>query len=101
MESEQTGLALSLPLSPEYVNSPVEFAHEYLFPSPEALNTGYFGLDNVLFAVASDSEDFEPVGMAHPEPQVLTSGLPAEVQETIASARAPSIRKLYSSKWKV
>ncbi len=31
----------------------------------------------------------------------LTSGLPAEVQENIASARAPSTRKLYTSKWKV
>ncbi len=31
----------------------------------------------------------------------MTYGLPAEVQETIASARAPSTRKLYSSKWKV
>ncbi len=31
MESEQTGLAFSLPLSPEHVrvNSPVEFAHDY------------------------------------------------------------------------
>ncbi len=35
MESEQTGLAFSLPLSPERVraNSPVEFAHDFLFPS--------------------------------------------------------------------
>ncbi len=39
--------------------------------------------------------------MAHPGPQVLTFGLPAEVQETIASARAPSTRNLYSSKWKL
>ncbi len=31
MESEQTGLAFSLPLSPEHVraNSPVEFTHDY------------------------------------------------------------------------
>ncbi len=33
--------------------------------------------------------------------QVLISSLPAEVQETIASARAPATRKLYSSKWKI
>ncbi len=36
MESEQTGLAFSLPSSPEHVraNSPVEFAHDYLYPTP-------------------------------------------------------------------
>ncbi len=35
MESEQTDLALSLPLSPEHLraSSPVEFAHDYLYPS--------------------------------------------------------------------
>ncbi len=40
MESEQTGLAFTLPLSLEHVrvNSPVEFAHEYLCPDPEACN---------------------------------------------------------------
>ncbi len=31
----------------------------------------------------------------------LISSLPAEVQETIVSARAPATRKLYSSKWRV
>ncbi len=38
MESEQTGLAFSLPPYPEHVrvNSPVEFAHDYLYPSPGA-----------------------------------------------------------------
>ncbi len=35
MESEQTGLAFSLPLSPE---------HDYLYPSPEARDTVSFGL---------------------------------------------------------
>ncbi len=32
IESEKTGLALSLPLSPEHVraSSPVEFTHDYL-----------------------------------------------------------------------
>ncbi len=51
--------------------------------------------------LASSALDLEAVCMAHPGPQVLTSGLPAEVQENIASARAPSTRKLYTSKWKV
>ncbi len=38
MESEQTGLTFSLPPYPEHVlvNSPVEFAHDYIYPSPEA-----------------------------------------------------------------
>ncbi|KAF4100116.1 hypothetical protein G5714_018312 [Onychostoma macrolepis] len=69
MESEQTGFASSLPLSPEHVrvNSPVEFVHEYLCPSPEARNAVSFGLDNVLFTAASDSEDFRPaLADAHP-----------------------------------
>ncbi len=44
MESEQTGLAFTLPLSLEHVrvNSPVEFAHEYLCPDPEACNVQVF-----------------------------------------------------------
>ncbi len=49
--------------------------------------------------LAPSTRDLEAVGMAPPGPHVLTSGLPAEVQETIASDRAPSTRKLYSSKW--
>ncbi len=62
MESEQTGLAFSLPLSPEHVhaNSPVEFSNVYLYPSPEARDTVSFGLDDVLLTAASDSEDFWP-----------------------------------------
>ncbi len=62
MESEQTGLAFSLPLSPEHVraNSPVEFVHDYLYPNPEARDTVSFGLDDVLLTAASDSEDFGP-----------------------------------------
>ncbi len=53
---------LSLPLSPEHmrVNSPVEFAYEYLCPCPEARNAVSFRLDDVLFTAASDSEDFGP-----------------------------------------
>ncbi len=41
-------------------NSPVEFTHDYLFPSPEARDTVSFGLDDVLITAASDSEDFGP-----------------------------------------
>ncbi len=37
--------------------------------------------------------------MAHTGPRAVIDGLPTEVQETIASARAPATRKLYSSKW--
>ncbi len=50
MESEQTGLALSLPLSPEHVrvNSPVEFAREYLCPSTEARNAVSRGSQRAL-----------------------------------------------------
>ncbi len=51
--------------------------------------------------LASLAQDLEAVGMAHPGPLTLISSLPAEVQETIASARAPATRKLYSSKWRV
>ncbi len=56
------GLALSLPLSPEHVqaSSPVEFPHDYLYPSPEAHDTVSFGLEDVLFTAASDSQDFGP-----------------------------------------
>ncbi len=43
----------------------------------------------------------EVVGMAHTGPRAVIDGLPAGVQETIASARAPATRKLYSSKWGV
>ncbi len=61
-ESEQTGLAFSLPPSPERVraNSPVEFLHDFLFPSPRARDTVSFGLDDILHTAASDSEDFRP-----------------------------------------
>ncbi len=57
MESEQTGFAFSLPPSPEHVhaNSPVGFAHDYLYPSPGARDTVSFGLDDILQTAASDS----------------------------------------------
>ncbi len=43
----------------------------------------------------------EVVGMAHSGPRAVMDVLNVEVQETIASARAPATRKLYSSKWGV
>ncbi len=49
--------------------------------------------------LASSTGALEVVGMAHTGPRAVIDGLPAEVQETIASARAPATRKLYSSKW--
>ncbi len=62
VKSEQTGLTFSLPPSPERVcaNSPVEFVHDFLFPSPRARDTVSFGLDDILHTAASDSEDFGP-----------------------------------------
>ncbi len=77
MESEQTGLAFSLPPSPERANSPVEFAHDYLFPSPRARDTVSFGLDDILQTAASDSEDFGPA---------LADALPPSGQEARPSA---------------
>ncbi len=79
MESEQTGLAFSLSFSPEHVraNSPVEFAHDYLYPSPEARDTISFGPDYILLTAASDSEDFGPV---------LADALPPSGQEARPSA---------------
>ncbi len=78
-ESEQTGLALSLPPSPERVraNSPVEFVHDFLFPSPRARDTVSFGLDDILHTAASDSEDFGPA---------LADALPPSGQEARPSA---------------
>ncbi len=79
MESEQTGLAFSLPPSPERVhaNSPVEFTQDYLFPSPRACDTVSFGLDDILQTAASDSEDFGPA---------LADALPPSGQEAQPSA---------------
>ncbi len=51
--------------------------------------------------LASSTRALEVVGMAHTRPRAGIDVLPAEVQETIASARAPATRKLYSSKWGV
>ncbi len=60
MESEQIGLAFSLPPSSERANSPVESLHDFQFPSPRARDTVSFGLDDILHTAASDSEDFGP-----------------------------------------
>jgi hypothetical protein len=60
IEYEQTGLALSLPPSPEHARGAVEFAHDYLCPSPGARESVSFGLDDVIYTAASDSEDFGP-----------------------------------------
>ncbi len=51
--------------------------------------------------LASSARALEVVGMAHTGPRAFMNNLPVEVQETIASARAPATRKLYSSKWGV
>ncbi len=51
--------------------------------------------------LASSTRALEDVGMAHTGPRALMNNLPVDVQETIASARAPATRKLYSSKWGV
>ncbi len=51
--------------------------------------------------LASPTRALEVVGMAHTGPRAVMDVLPVEVQETIASARAPATRKLYSSKWGV
>ncbi len=79
IESGQTGLAFSLPPSPERAraNSPVEFLHDFLFPSPKARDFVSFGLDDVLHTAASDSEDFGPA---------LADALPPSGQEARPSA---------------
>ncbi|XP_077094729.1 uncharacterized protein LOC143746656 [Siphateles boraxobius] len=51
--------------------------------------------------MASSPRHVEAVRLADQRPSALSSGLPTDVQETIASARAPSTRRLYSSKWRV
>ncbi len=58
-------------------SSSVEFAHGYLYPSPEARDTVSFGLDDELFTAASDSEDFGPA---------LTDSLPPSGQKARPSA---------------
>ncbi len=63
MESEQ--FSLSLPPSPgrHRANSPVQFSRCCLAPSPEAREAVSFGLEDILYTVASDSEDFGTVSL--------------------------------------
>ncbi len=77
--SEQTGLAFSLPHSPDRAraNSPVEFLPDFQFPSPKARDFVSFGLDDILHTAASDSEDFGPA---------LADALPPNGQEARPSA---------------
>ncbi len=65
--------------SPERMraNSPIEFLHDFLFPSPRASDTVYFRLDDILHTAASNSEDFEPA---------LADALPPSGQEARPSA---------------
>ncbi len=58
-------------------SSPVEFAHDYLYPSQEAHDTISFRLEDVLFTAASDPENFGPA---------LTDVLLPSGQETRPSA---------------
>ncbi len=58
-------------------NSPVEFAHDYLYPSPGASDAVSFGLDDILLTAASKSEDFGPA---------LADALPPSGQEAWPSA---------------
>ncbi len=89
MESEQTGLAFSLPPSPEHMcaNLPVEFEHEYLYPSPGARDTVSFGLDDILLTAASGSEDFGPA---------LAYALPPSGQEARPSAAYSELMDMLS-----
>ncbi len=76
--SRQASPFLSLPLSSTCAQvQPVEFAHEYLYPSPGACDTVSFGLDDILLTAASDFEDFGPA---------LADELPPGGQEAQPSA---------------
>ncbi len=68
MESEQTGLAFSLPLSPE---------HDYLYPSPEARDTVSFGLEGCVANTVLPEPNFEPA---------LADAFPPSGQEAWPSA---------------
>ncbi|KAK9967694.1 hypothetical protein ABG768_002073, partial [Culter alburnus] len=85
MESEQTGLALSLPPSPEHMRRvlPVKFSHDYLCPSPEVRETVSFGLDDVIYTAASDSEDFGPASADALPPGGQEAGPSAAYSELI------------------
>ncbi len=94
-------------LSPSH--SPILALPDLVFGANSPLVSAPFGdFDQVGLAVPASGQDLasstralEVGGMAHTEPRAVMNNLPVEVQETIASARAPSTRKLYSSKWGV
>ncbi len=93
MESEQTGLAFSLPPSPKRVrvNSPVKFTQDYLFPSPRARDTVSFRIDDVLLTAASDFEDFGPT---------LADAIPLSGQEARPSpAYSELVDMLFACHW--
>ncbi len=75
--SRQASPFLSRARARVHANSPVEFLHDFLFPSPRARDTVSFGLDDILHTAASDSEDFGPA---------LTDALPPSGQEARPSA---------------
>ncbi len=73
MESEQTGLAFSLPSA----HVRIRRSNLFQFPSPKARDFVSFGLDDILHTSASDSEDFGPA---------LADALPPSGQEARPSA---------------
>ncbi len=91
MESEQTGLAFSLPPSPDRAraNSPVEFLPDFQFPSPKARDFVSFGLDDILHTAASDSEDFGPA-LADALPPSSQEARPSEFFNGLRNFSTPS-----------
>ncbi len=95
MESEQTGLAFSLPPSPERVraNSPIEFLHDFLFPSPRAREFVSFGLHDILHTAASDSKDFGPA-LADALPPSGQEARPSEAYSELVDVLSRATEKL-------
>ncbi|KAI2664143.1 Iporin [Labeo rohita] len=52
-------------------------------------------------SISSPARALEPLCLAPEEDQLRDAGLPADVVETILSARAPSTRRSYALKWRV
>ncbi|KAF4096133.1 hypothetical protein G5714_023736 [Onychostoma macrolepis] len=71
----------------------IEFAHEYLCPSPEAHNAISFGLDDVLFTAASDSEDFGPA-LAHALPPSGQEAQPPAAYSELVDVLSRATEKL-------
>ncbi len=63
MESEQ--FSFDVPPSPGHQRAYflVQFSRGCLAPSPEARDAVFFGLENILYTAASDSEDFEAASL--------------------------------------